>query len=147
MVLDISSERLKRIEEVILRNPLINEPSHNNAKQAIEELKVKFSNYQKAAKEEVKSGNKLPNDDTLILKDEDFKIQNTIAQEIEAIKISIKDDNTTETFANISAAKDAFLQIKRFEKDKNNLEQQKKSLELIYNEFIKKQKEGLENFI
>ena len=147
LVLDISSERLKRIEEVILRNPLINEPSHNNAKQAIEELKVKFSNYQKAAKEEVKSGNKLPNDDTLILKDEDFKIQNTIAQEIEAIKISIKDDNTTETFANISAAKDAFLQIKRFEKDKNNLEQQKKSLELIYNEFIKKQKEGLENFI
>jgi ABC-type Mn2+/Zn2+ transport system ATPase subunit len=147
LVLDISSERLKRIEEVILRNPLINEPSHNNAKQAIEELKVKFSNYQKAAKEEVKSGNKLPNDDTLILKDEDFKIQNTITQEIEAIKISIKDDNTTETFANISAAKDAFLQIKRFEKDKNNLEQQKKSLELIYNEFIKKQKEGLENFI
>ncbi|MCA6084729.1 hypothetical protein [Candidatus Endomicrobiellum agilis] len=147
LVLDISSERLKRIEEVILRNPLINEPSHNNVKQAIEELKVKFSNYQKAAKEEVKSGNKLPNDDTLILKDEDFKIQNTIAQEIEAIKISIKDDNTTETFANISAAKDAFLQIKRFEKDKNNLEQQKKSLELIYNEFIKKQKEGLENFI
>ncbi len=46
-----------------------------------------------------------------------------------------------------SPAKDAFLKIKRFENEKAQLEDQKKSLELIYNEFTKLQKEGLENFI
>jgi len=43
--------------------------------------------------------------------------------------------------------KDAFLKIKQFESDKSKLEHQKNSLELIYNEFVKRQKEGLESFI
>lgn len=50
-------------------------------------------------------------------------------------------------YSNISASKDAFLKIKYFEKQREILEKQRKSFELIYNEFVKKQKEGLENFI
>lgn len=63
------------------------------------------------------------------------------------IQTAIKNDNSTELYANISAAKDAFLKIKRFENDKSKLEYQKSSLELIYNEFVTRQKEGLESFI
>jgi energy-coupling factor transporter ATP-binding protein EcfA2 len=63
------------------------------------------------------------------------------------IKAAIAGDNTTVLYANILAAKDAFLKIKRFEADRVKFELQKNSLEAIYNEFVKRQKEGLQNFI
>ena len=83
----------------------------------------------------------------MILTEDDFKIQEQITARFETIQTAIKNDKSTELYANISAAKDAFLKIKRFEKDKSKLEYQKNSLELIYNEFVKRQKEGLESFI
>ena len=81
---------------------------------------------------------------TLILTDDDFKIQEQITTRLEAIQTAIKNDKSTELYASILSAKDAFLKIKRFEKDRSKLEYQKNSLEIIYNEFVKRQKEGLE---
>ncbi len=145
-VANVITERLKRIE-VIVNNILLAEPENESIKNAIDELKLKLSEYQKAANEGVTSGNKLSSSDTLILTEVNFKIQGDISKRIETIQSDIKKDNSTELYANISAAKDAFLKIKQFESDKSKLEHQKDSLELIYNEFVKRQKEGLESFI
>jgi energy-coupling factor transporter ATP-binding protein EcfA2/ribosomal protein L31E len=146
IVANIAAERLKRLD-VILENLLLNEPENENIKKAVNNLRIKICEYQKAAEEKVTSGNKLPANNILILSGNDFLIHDDILQRIEKIQTAIKKDNSTELYANISAAKDAFLKIKQFEKEKRKFEHQKKSLELIYNEFVKKQKEGLESFI
>ena len=145
-IADIITERLKRLD-IVFANPLLNESENENIKKAINELKIKICEYQKAAIEKVTSGNKLPTSNKLILLENDFKIQIEILQRIETIQTLIKKDNSTELYAKILAAKEAFLKIKQFEKEKDKLERQKKSIELIYNEFVKKQKEGLESFI
>ena len=145
-VTDIVAERLKRLE-IVANNALLAEPENESIKKAISSLIDKLIEYQKSANEKVTSGNKLPANSTLILAEDDFKIQEQIAERLEAIQTAIKNDKSTELYANISAAKDAFLRIKRFEKDRSKLEYQKNSLELIYNEFVKRQKEGLESFI
>src|SRR5690554_116235 len=145
-VSDIITERLKRLE-FPSRNILLNEQENESIKKSISNLITKLTKYQKTANEKVTSGNKLPTNDTLLLTEDDFKIQEQINSRFEAIQTAIKNDKSTELYANISAAKDAFLKIKRIEKDKSKLEHQKNSLELIYNEFVKRQKEGLESFI
>lgn len=145
-ILNISSDRLKRIE-VTLSDIYLNESENENIKHSLNSLKQRVSAYQKAANEKVTSGNKLPYAETLIPTEADFNIQIAIANRIEIIKAAMKNDNSTELYANISAAKDAFLKIKQFGKEKEKLEHQKNSLELIYNEFVKRQKEGLDNFI
>jgi len=143
---DIVAERLKRLE-LTAGNAFLNEQENQSIKQAISSLSNKLTEYQNSANEKVTSGNKLPASKTLILTEDDFKIQEQISARFEAIQTTIKNDKSTELYANISAAKDAFLKIKRFEKNKSKLEYQKNSLELIYNEFVKRQKEGLESFI
>lgn len=145
-VANIATERLRRID-TLANDTLFNEPENETIKQAVNRLRLKTKEYQNAANEKVTSGSKLSKAETLILTDADFEIQDTISKRIEAIQTAIKNDNSTELYANISAAKDAFLKIKRFENDKSKLEYQKSSLELIYNEFVKRQKEGLETFI
>lgn len=145
-VSDIITERLKRLE-FPSRNILLNEQENESIKKSISNLITKLTEYQKTANEKVTSGNKLPTNDTLLLTEDDFKIQEQINTRLKIIQSTIENDKSTELYANISAAKDAFLKIKRFEKDKSKLEHQKNSLELIYNEFVKRQKEGLESFI
>lgn len=145
-ITNIISERIKRIE--LLENDiLISDSENEDIKQSINVLKLKFADYLKSANEKVTSGNKLQNSEDLILTKVDFDIQNVISNRIEKIKTIIRNDNSTELYSNISAAKDAFLKIKQFESDKDKLEKQKNSLEIIYNEFVKRQKEGLESFI
>jgi len=107
-VANIITERLKRIE-VIANNILLSESENETIKNAAEELKAKLSEYQKAANEKVTSGNKLSSSDTLILTEANFKIQDDISKRIENIQAAIKNDNSTELYANISAAKRCFL--------------------------------------
>lgn len=145
-VADIIAERMKRLE-FTSNNALLNEQINENIKNALSSLINKLTEYQKSANEKVTSGNKLPANNMLILTEDDFKVQEQINKRFEAIQVAIKNDKSTELYANISAAKDAFLKIKRFEKDRSKLEYQKNSFERIYNEFVKRQKEGLESFI
>jgi len=145
---NIAAERLRRLDAV-LSGKQIDAPENQNIKQAVNALKVKISEYKKASDEKVTSGNKLPVNTELILSDDDFKVQEEIAARTAKIYAAFNDkkDNSMELYAGISAAHDAFLRIKQFESDKDKLEHQKNSLEIIYNEFVKRQKEGLENFI
>lgn len=145
-VSDIITERLRRFE-LISNNVLLNEHENEIIKESIGYLSSKLIEYQKTTNEKVTSGNKLPENIDLILTDEDFKIQEEISSRCKEIQTDLMNDKSTELYANISAAKEAFLKIKGHEKAKSKYEHQKNSLEIIYNEFLKHQKEGLESFI
>jgi energy-coupling factor transporter ATP-binding protein EcfA2 len=145
-ILLISDERIKRID-AIAANVLINDTSNSSIKLALGNIKSKVVAYQSAGNEKVTSGNKINVADDLKLQVSDFSILDVIGERVTQIQDSLKNDNTTILYSNISAAKDAFLKIKKFEVERTKLEAQKNSFEVIYNEFVKKQKEGLENFI
>ena len=142
----IATERLKRLD-VLTADLLLNDPVNSSIKTAISGLRQKIELYQKAALEKVTSGNKIETAQVLKLQSGDFKELDLITDRLAKIKAAIASDNTTILYSNISAAKHAFLKIKQFEVDRVKLEQQKSTLEIIYNEFVKKQKEGLQNFI
>lgn len=145
-VIKISTERIKRLD--LLRSDAhYNEKTYEPIKKAIDALATKITAYEKDGNEKVTSGNKISEAKTLKLKEADFAILTTLTSKITAIQTALKKDNTAVTYSNISSAKDAFLRIKKFEKEKKVLEDQRASMEIIYNEFVKKQKEGLENFI
>ena len=145
-VIHISSERIKRLE-LLKSESLLNEPSNAQIKNGIELLANKLNNYLHSGNEKVTSGIKIKNPKELLIKNEDFDFLNEITLRIDSTKKALEKDNTTTIYSNISASKDAFIRIKRFEIEKLKLEKQKNSLEIVFNEFVKKQKEALENFI
>lgn len=142
----IAEERLRRID-LILSDSLIEGESNSNIKNGIIRLKNKFNDYKKGSVEKVTSGNPIPTIESVNIKEEDFSFLESVNTQIQSIQEALKKVNKTELFSNISASKDAFLKIKQIDKNKEILENQKKSMELIYNAFVKAQKEGLENFI
>lgn len=146
LVNSITVERIKRLDTILSEN-LITADENKLIKTEFVALKEKIAEYQKSSIEKVTSGNKIPKAETIKLSANDFDFQNGIATRIKQIQEIFKKDNSAVLYSNISASKDAFLKIKQFEKQKVKLEKQRKTLEIIYNEFVKKQKEGLENFI
>ncbi len=146
LVSNISSERIKRLDTVLSAR-LINDEENKIIKFGFDSLKEKIIEYQKASSIKVTSGNDIPKVDKLKLTLNDFDFQTDISKRIEQIQTTFEKDNSAILYSNISASKDAFLKIQNFEKQKLKLENQRKTLEIIYNEFVKKQKEGLENFI
>jgi recombinational DNA repair ATPase RecF len=146
MVAGIATERLKRLD-TILSDGLINEEQNSALKSGFSALKNKLYALQNASTIKVASGDKIQEPKDVKLQNIDFEFQNNNAERIKQIQEILKNDNSAVLYSNISASKDAFLKIKDFEKQKVKLENQRKSLEIIYNEFIKKQKEGLEDFI
>lgn len=139
-------ERINRL--VKLGNEvLLSDASNLRINDAVDLLKKKLDAYQKAIAEKVTSGNPIGTPASLKMSDSDFSELISIAARIEKIQKAIAADNTTVVYANISAAKDAFQKIKQFENQKDKLERQKNSLGKIYEEFVKKQKEGLQDFI
>lgn len=146
LIQSITVERIKRLD-TIFSEALIESEDYKYIKTGFEDLKKKVNEFQKSSLEKVTSGNKIPKIDTVKLELTDFEFQEKIVTRIKQIQDIFKKDNSAVLYSNISASKDAFLKIQQFDKQKVILEKQQKSLEIIYNEFVKKQKEGLENFI
>lgn len=145
-IITISEERIERLE-LLQKDSLYSDEIYEVIKKAIDNLVTKIKVYEKFAKEKVTSGNKIQEANSIILIDEDFEILATLTTKIETIQTTLKKDNNAVIYSNISSAKDAFKRIKKFEAEKKVLEFQQTSMGLIFNEFVKKQKEGLENFI
>ena len=146
LVATITVERIKRLDTV-LSETMIDADENKLIKTGFVGLKEKITEYQKSSSESETSGNKIPKADTLKLLTTDFDFQNEIAAKIKQIQGIFKKDNSAVLYSDISTSKDAFLKIKQFEKQKVKLENQRKTLKIIYDEFVKRQKEGLENFI
>lgn len=92
----------------------------------------------------------------LINKPEDFislditAIQNIIsvlAAKKEKIITGKKDDLTFTVYSKITSVRQSYNEIKALKKASEILTQQQQSMELIYNEFVKKQREGLCSFL
>jgi len=145
-VIRISEERIKRLKN-LKEDELYDDIEFEEVKEKIEFIIQRILAYKRNGDEKVTSGNGISLPEVLKLDEKDFEFVSLLSSKIDSLKAQLKKDNPAEIFSNISAARDAFLRVKRFEKERSVLEQQKKSMEIIYNEFVKKQKEGLENFI
>ena len=145
-IFTISSGRVNKMEN-FLTNIDLNKDENALIKTAVSEIKERISKYQQATTIKVTSGEKIPQATDLKLLESDFNVQDGISERILAIKELVKNDNATVIYSNISASKDAFVNIQKFEKQREKLEVQRKTLEIIYNEFVKRQKLGLEDFI
>ncbi len=146
LISGIAQERLKRIDQVLAES-LIQQDQNSHLKSALESIRTKVEEYEKASKIKVTSGEGIPNNSTIAIVVEDFSIQTKIDARIKEIQDIFKKDNSSIIFSNISASKDAFLEIKNIEKKKAYFEKQQSSLSIIYNAFVSKQKEGLDNFV
>ncbi|WP_284651338.1 hypothetical protein [Flavobacterium terrisoli] len=145
LVSEITLERTKRID-TLLQNPDINSNENEALKIEIQKIKDKIGAFQTASTIKVTSGEKISEPEKINLIEDDFNFQAKISERITKIKEALK-NNSTILYNEISSSKEAFLNIRLIEKQKSILENQQNSLKIIYDEFIKKQKEGLENFI
>ncbi|OOV27790.1 hypothetical protein BXU11_10090 [Flavobacterium sp. LM5] len=143
---EISIERIRRID-VLLSNTEILKESNEGIKSGLISIKSKIQKLIDSTDVKVTSGEKLPISETIKLIEKDFEFLKNINTRILAIKELQKGETITVLYSKITTARDAFLNIQKFISQKTVLEKQKKSFELIYNEFEKKQKEGLNNFI
>lgn len=146
LVKSTSIERIKRIDFLLL-DASFNLPENEQLKKDMESVKEKIKLMETASATKVASGDKIQDVNGIAFNISDFLFLEKLVDRIKKITEAIKKDNITEIYANIAASKDAFLKIKTLEKERNKLEKQSKSLSIIYNEFVKVQKEGLENFI
>lgn len=146
LIKSISIERIKRVD-LLLSEPLLKFPENEQLKNDLGYIKGKLKLMETASLVKPSSGDKIQDSKSIAFNISDFLFLDSLAARIKRLKETIKKDNITEIYANISASKDAFLKIKTLEKERKTLEKQSSSLSVIYNEFIKVQKEGLENFI
>lgn len=140
----ICTERLNRLS--FIENSIFKSQIEELQKEVLN-LRQKFLNFQSYSKIKVTSGKtpELPqNVEFTIL---DFEVLDYFDVRIKEIESIFKKDDTTQIFADISASKDAFFLIGKFIREKEKLEHQRQSLRIIYESFIKYQKESLENFI
>jgi energy-coupling factor transporter ATP-binding protein EcfA2 len=146
LVQTICTERIRRLDN-LLSEPLLKMPENEQLKKDIELISKKIKQMQAASKVKAASGDKIEDSNDIAFGVSDFLLLDDINARIKKVKETIKKDNVTEIYSNISASKDAFLKIKLYEKERAILDKQSASLSIIYNEFVKVQKEGLENFI
>ncbi len=146
LIKSTSAERIRRID-ILLSEPLFKFTENEKLKQNLESIKDKLKLMEAASLIKPSTGDKIQDSKSIALNASDFLFLDGLAVRIKKLKETIKKDNITEIYANISASKDAFIKIKTFEKERKILETQSASLSNIYNEFVKVQKEGLENFI
>lgn len=142
----IAIERIKRLD-VLLNNTQADKENNQTIKDGLTAIKTKIQNYQNTADIKVTSGDKLPVLDIIKLVENDFEFLKIINDRIIKIQESQKGETPAVLYSNITASRDAFLNIKKFEAQKIILENQQKSFQLIYDEFEKQQKQGLDNFI
>lgn len=145
-VKSIAIERIKRLD-VLFNNNQVDKEYNKIIKEGLNSIKAKIQNYQNTADIKVTSGDKIPVLNLIKLVENDFEFLKIINDRIIKIQESQKGETTTVLYLKITASRDAFLNIKKFESQKLILENQQKSFQLIYDEFEKQQKEGLDNFI
>ncbi len=146
LVKNTSIERIKRIDFLLLDASFLL-PENEQLKKDLVCIKDKIKLMETDSLVKVTSGTKIHDAEGIAFNISDFSFLEKLNIRMKDVKEAIKKDNITEIYANISASKDAFLKIKTLEKEREKLKKQSDSLSIIYNEFVKVQKEGLENFI
>jgi energy-coupling factor transporter ATP-binding protein EcfA2 len=138
--------RIKQIDS-LLTEKLINEVTYNELKGSIERIKSKLSVFISEINIKLLAGEKIRTIDEIKLTDSDFNYISIVNEEILSIKETLKKDNSSDIRVKVEFAKNSFNQIKQLQTILQKLNQQKDNIEIVYNAFAKKQKEGLESFL
>lgn len=132
----------------LLKSKHILEPDNRELKARIEGLIGALSRYLQETAVNIGSGKKLKASADLRIGTRVLsEIASLCGQKQNQLKAQIKDDKFTDTVVKIELSKSAYSQIGDLKKEKDLLEKQKASFDIIYSEFVKKQKDGLESFI
>ncbi|MCK9399188.1 MAG: AAA family ATPase [Bacteroidales bacterium] len=142
----IIENRIKQIDST-LTEKLIIEETHLELKESIEKIKSKLSVFISEINIKLLAGKRIRTIDEVKLTDSDLNYISFINEDILSIKETLKKDNSSDIRVKVEFAKNSFNQIKQLQTELQKLDQQKNNIEIIYNAFAKKQKEGLESFL
>ncbi len=142
----IIDERIKRLD-ILLEEPMIHDGSLNTIKGTLDRLRNKLMSYLAEINLKLLSGKLVKTSLELIINENDFIVEPSIESKTLLVKNKIGDTTSSEILVKIEFSKTAFLTLLNLRKEKQLLESQKDSIIVIYNEFVKKQKEGLESFL
>jgi len=145
-VRQIIEERITRID-VLLGENLIRDGSHESIKETCEALRNKYSAYLGEIKLKLLSGKLVKTSSELLINEFDFTIEPSIESKVLQVKDKIGNTTSSEILVKIEFAKTAFSNLVQLRKEKQALDSQKDTIIIIYNGFVKKQKEGLESFL
>ena len=139
----------RRITQVnsILQDKLIQDEKQLELKKSLEHIKNKFTSIIEETNVKLLSGKILKNPETINLSDSDFNYLTELENQIKLINDNLKKDNVSDIRVKIEFAKNSFNQLLQINSKLEKLNKQKDSIEIIYNSFAKKQKEGLEAFL
>lgn len=138
--------KIKQID-LSLSEKLIDDETHIELKKSIESIKSKLSVLILEINTKILAGKRIRAIDEIKLTDSDFNYISIVNEVILSIKETLKKDNSSDIRVKVEFAKNSFNQIKQLQAKLQKLNQQKDSIEIIYNAFAKKQKEGLESFL
>jgi len=117
-------------------------------KETIEYLKSRLENYSTQLDLEISPSQHLKKPEEITIDREKLnQIAGFCKKQAENLKASKKDDQGFAIQSKLLLSREAYLDIQRLRKEKEAVERQQKSLELIYSEFLKKQKQALESFL
>jgi len=139
----------RRITKVnsILQEKLIQDEKQLELKKSLEHIKNKLTSIIEETNVKLLSGKTLKNPESINLLDADFDYLTALESQIKSINDGLKKDNVSDIRVKIEFAKNSFNQILQLNTKLKKLNTQKDSIEIIYNAFTKKQKEGLESFL
>ena len=141
-----SKQRIERLTYLKSLTKLKEEPNKEIEK-GIDSLIEIFTELSNQANIKVTSGINIKAKEQAHLSGSEFQFIEPVIIRIKEIEEQLKKDNNAEMYADIVASRDSYLQIQNLIKEKTLFVNQYKSLELIYDEFVKVQKQELENFI
>lgn len=126
----------------------VDEDGNTEHKKNIETLLKEVKKYQEQLKVKVADGSKLEDEDKLMVNhgliatiNEDCKTQ------LKAIRDARKKDSKSDVYGKIKIASHAYAQIMQLKKDKAAYVKQRDTMEVVYRQFLKKQKEALDAFL
>jgi hypothetical protein len=126
LIKSLSIERIKRVD-LLLSEPPLKFPGNEQLKNDLDSIKGKLKLMEIASLVKPSTGDKIQDSKSIAFNISDFLFLDSLAARIKKLKETIKKDNITEIYANISASKDAFLKIKTLEKERQILEKQSSS--------------------
>ena len=142
----IIEERIKRLD-LLLGEPMIRDGSLDTIKGTLVGLRSKLMTYLAEINLKLLSGKLVKTSSELIINENDFIVEPSIEDQALQVKNKIGDTSSSEILVKIEFSKTAFTTLLNLRKEKQLLDSQKDSIIIIYNEFVKKQKEGLESFL
>ena len=147
-LLEAEIENSKQITTSLLLDGNSQLTSNRQLKTKLGRLDTHFENYLAQLKIEVVTAKKPKSASALAPKTRLLKeIMGFCETKRDELKLVIESDKKLEIYSKMKQTIAAYKQIKQLEKTKQRLENQLRSIECVYSAFVKKQKEGLEEFI